>query len=85
MKIDHDYLKKLLEACQASEKPTFDIQDLKADGFDYNDPKFEFHMAILDDQGFIQQDGGDPGFGLRKSKRILIVVCSSFASNRLGA
>jgi hypothetical protein len=68
MKIDHDYLKKLLEACQASEKPTFDIQDLKADGFDYNDPKFEFHMAILDDQGFIQQDGGDPGFGLRKSK-----------------
>ena len=67
MKIDHDYLKKLLEACQASEKPTFDIEDLKAAGFDYNDPKFEFHMAILDDQGFIQQDDGDPGFGLTKS------------------
>lgn len=67
MKIDHDYLKKLLEACQASEKPTFDIEDLKAAGLDYNDTKFEFHMAILDDQGFIRQDDGDPGFGLTKS------------------
>jgi hypothetical protein len=25
MKIDQDYLKKLLEACQASNKPTFDM------------------------------------------------------------
>jgi hypothetical protein len=67
MKIDHDYLKKLLEACQASVTPTFDIKDLDAAGFDHNDAKFEFHMAILDDQGFIQQDNGDPGFGLTKS------------------
>ncbi len=67
MKIDHDYLKKLLEACQASDKPTFDIVDLKAAGFDYNEPKFEFHMAIADDHGFIRQDDGDPGFGLTKS------------------
>src|SRR5664279_4892716 len=67
MKIDHDYLKKLLEACQASEKPSFNIEDLKAAGLDYNDAKFEFHRAILDDKGFIQQDDGDPGFGLTKS------------------
>jgi hypothetical protein len=66
MKIDHEYLKKLLEACQASDKPTFDIEDLKAAGFDYSDLQFEFHMAILVDQGFIQQDDGDPGFGLTK-------------------
>lgn len=66
MKIDHDYLKKLLEACQASEKPTFDIEHLRAAGFDYNDAKFEFHMAILDDQEFIQRDDGEPGFGLTK-------------------
>ena len=46
MKIEHDYLKKLLEAGQASEKPTFDIEDLKTAGFDYGDPKFEFHMMI---------------------------------------
>jgi hypothetical protein len=67
MKIDHDYLKKLLEACQASTKPTFDIEDLKASGFDYNDPMFEFHMAILNDHRFIEQDDGDAGFGLTKS------------------
>jgi hypothetical protein len=67
VKINQDYLKKLLEACQASEKPTFDIEDLKAVGIDYNDKQFEFHMTILTDQGFIVQDGGDPGFGLTKS------------------
>jgi len=67
MKIDQDYLKRLLEACQASNKPTFNIEDLKAAGFDYDTPEFEFHMAILDDNGFIRQDDGDPGFGLTKS------------------
>ncbi len=29
MRIDQDYLKRLLEACQASDKPTFDIEDLE--------------------------------------------------------
>ncbi|MFZ0372656.1 MAG: DUF2513 domain-containing protein [Xanthobacteraceae bacterium] len=67
MKIDQDYLKKLLEACQASEKPTFDIEDLKAAGFDYHDQNFEFHMKILNDRHFIEQDDGDGGFGLTKS------------------
>jgi hypothetical protein len=67
VKIDQDYLKNLLEACQASEKPTFDIEDLKAAGCDYNDKRFEFHMMILTDQGFIERDDGDPGFGLTKS------------------
>jgi hypothetical protein len=67
VKINQDYLKNLLEACQASTKPTFDIDDLKAAGFDYYDKQFEFHMMILNEQGFIQQDDGDPGFGLIKS------------------
>jgi len=67
MKVDHEYLKRLLEACQAPEKPTFDIEDLSVAGFDYRDPKFEFHMAILSDKGFLEQDDGDPGFGLTKS------------------
>jgi hypothetical protein len=67
VKTEQDYLKKLLEAGQTSEKPTFDIEDLKASGFDYNDPQFEFHMRILTDHGFIEQDDGSPGFGLTKS------------------
>lgn len=66
MNIDQDYLKTLLEACQASEKPTFDIEDLKAAGLGYNDVRFEFHMRILTDRAFIERDDGDPGFGLTK-------------------
>lgn len=66
MKIDQDYLKNLLEICQASEGPTFDIESLKASGIDYDTPQFEFHMRILTDRGFIERDDGDPGFGLIK-------------------
>jgi hypothetical protein len=34
---------------------------------DYYDRQFEFHMMILYDQRFIEQDGGSPGIGLIKS------------------
>jgi len=67
VKIDQDYLKRLLETCQASVQPTFDIDELKAAGLDYSDERFEFHMMILTDQGLIERDDGDPGFGLTKS------------------
>jgi hypothetical protein len=67
VKIDPDYLKGLLATCQASERPTFDIEDLNAAGFDYSVPKFEFHMRLMDDQGFIEQDDGSPGLGIAKS------------------
>lgn len=67
MKIDQDYLKTLLLACQASEKPTFDIEDLNAFGIDYEAPQFEFHMKILTDQNLIERDDQDLGFGLIKS------------------
>nr|WP_283844195.1 DUF2513 domain-containing protein [Bradyrhizobium sp. BR 10289] len=60
-------MKRLLEACQASEKPTFDIRDLDALGFDRSDDRFEFHLKILADQRLIEQDDGEPGFGLQKS------------------
>jgi hypothetical protein len=52
MKIDNDYLKKLLDACQSSIGPTFNILDLKEAGLDYEDPQFEFHMAILTDRRY---------------------------------
>jgi hypothetical protein len=66
MKIDNDYLKKLLDACQSSIGPTFNILDLKEAGLDYEDPQFEFHMAILTDKSFIERDDGAPSFGLFK-------------------
>jgi len=67
LKIDQDYLKTLLLACQASEKPTFDIEDLQASGIDYESPQFEFHMKILADQNLVERDDEGPGFGLIKS------------------
>jgi hypothetical protein len=67
MKIDHDYLKKLLEACEAAPAPIFDIEELKAAGLDYETDQFVFHMHILNDLGVIERDDGDPGFGLIRS------------------
>jgi hypothetical protein len=43
-----------------------DIEDFRLAGLDYNEAKFEFHIAILYDQGFVGQDDGDPGFELTK-------------------
>jgi hypothetical protein len=66
VKVDQDYLKRLLQVCAGSNNPTFDIEELKSTGFDYSDRQFEFHMMILTDQGFIERDDRDPGFGLIK-------------------
>jgi hypothetical protein len=67
VKINQDYLKRLLQACADSDNPTFDIEELKSAGFDYNDRQFEFHMMILTERGFVERDDGDPGFGIFKS------------------
>jgi len=64
MKIDPNYLKKLLETCEAAPAPIFDIEELQAAGLDYNTDEFVFHMGILDDEGFIERDDREPGFGL---------------------
>ena len=66
MKIDLDYLKKLLEAMEAAPAPVFDIQELRAAGLDYNDDQFIFHMGILDDQAFVQREDREPGFGFSR-------------------
>ena len=53
MKIDHKYLKGLLEAFQAAERPYTTIDELKENGYPYNDDAFTFHMNILYDLGLI--------------------------------
>lgn len=64
MKIDQDYLKKLLETCEAAPAPIFDIDELQAAGVDFDTDQFVFHMNILNDLGVIERDDGEPGFGL---------------------
>ncbi|RAP58134.1 DUF2513 domain-containing protein [Oleiagrimonas sp. MCCC 1A03011] len=64
MKIDHDYLKGLLEAFEASPDPITDINSLRASGYDYDNRQFIFHMGILEDKCLVQRDDGDAGFGM---------------------
>ena len=63
MKIDHDYLKKLLEAYQAAEGPTTDLKELQRNGIDFEDKKFEFHVVLLLDKGLIEGSGKSGGAG----------------------
>ena len=64
MKIDPEYLKKLLETFEGAPHPIFNIRGLQAAGLNYNDDQFVFHMGILEDQGFVERDDRKPGFGL---------------------
>ena len=64
MKLDQDYLKKLLEAFEAAPRPITNIEELKATGMDYADDLFVFHMEYLAYLGFVGRDDGDAGFGM---------------------
>lgn len=67
MKIDHDYLKKMLEAVEAVPAPIFYVRDFGDAGLDYRDQQFIFHLGILDDLGFVVKADGKTGFGLQRS------------------
>jgi hypothetical protein len=66
MKTDQDYLKKLLDAFEAAPAPITNIFELEAAGLPYKDDQFVFHMGILADQGFVERDDHEPGFGLSR-------------------
>ncbi len=65
MKLDAPYLQQLLTAFQDAPNPTTSIRELQDAGFSLDDPKFEFHMTILSEKGFIHSDTG--GIGLDTS------------------
>lgn len=65
MKIDREYLKGLLEAFEASDNPTTNIQELQLKGFRAQEANFIFHLQILADQGLVEQENG-PGLGYKK-------------------
>ncbi len=66
MRIDHDYIKRMIEIILNHPGPTFTIEAFDNGGLSYQTPDFEFHMKLFDDQGLIEQDDGDSGFGLFK-------------------
>ena len=51
MKIDQDYLKKMLEAFEDAPSPVFYVPDFREAGLNHCDPQFIFHLGILNDQG----------------------------------
>ena len=63
MKIDHEYLKGLLEAFEAAGEPQTDIFKLQQAGYDYTTNEFLFHMRLLDDRNLIAMTDGEYGFG----------------------
>ncbi|MDM5131848.1 DUF2513 domain-containing protein [Aeromonas piscicola] len=65
MKIEHEYLKGLLEAFEASDAPTTDIKELEQAGFSYQEEKFIFHLSILADQNLVERECGH-GLGYQK-------------------
>ena len=66
MNIDQEYLKGLLDAFEAADRPTTDIEELKSRGFDYKNDKFIFHLKLLVDQDLVRPDDGD-GLGYVRS------------------
>jgi hypothetical protein len=67
MKPDIEYLKQLLTAFQGATNPSTDIRELEDAGLSIDDPKFEFHMMLLQDGRFVESESGAGGIGLSKS------------------
>jgi hypothetical protein len=63
MKIDHEYLKGLLEAFEASDTPDTNIIELNEQGFNCETDKFVFHMRLLEDRQLMTRTDGHRGFG----------------------
>lgn len=75
MKVDHSYIKLLLQAFENSEKPTTDINELITHGIDYNDDNYLFHIRILQDKGFVEGLGSDDlGFKMGSNGHIVVIA-----------
>jgi hypothetical protein len=67
MKQDPEYLKQLLTAFRDAQNPTTDIRELDSKGLSIHDPRFEFHMMLLQDDGLLESASRKGGIGLAKS------------------
>jgi hypothetical protein len=66
MKPEADYLRKLLQGFRDAPGTTTNIQELKAAGLDYDDPKFELHLRLLVDDQYVEGDDGSRDVGFRR-------------------
>jgi Hypothetical protein (DUF2513) len=63
MKADAEYLKSLLIAFRETPNLTTDINELREKGLSYEDPRFEFHMRLLHDYGYVEGSPATLGIG----------------------
>jgi hypothetical protein len=61
MKPDPEYLRDLLRAFVDAPDPTIDILQLDEVGLQHEDPRFEFHLRFLSEQGLVTSDSDDLG------------------------
>lgn len=73
MRIDYEYMKRLLDAIQNYDHPDFriDLPEIlplwKNGDDDKNKGKFVFHMEILEDQGFVKSSSErSPGLSFKR-------------------
>jgi hypothetical protein len=72
MKVDTDYLRTLLKAFQDADTPFVDVLQLREAGLECQDPKFIFHLQILEDKSLVQEaTGGDLGYELTSGGNIV--------------
>ena len=63
MKIDYDYLKKLLETFESSDKAVIDYNVLKSAALTADANTFLFHLQQVEDEGCIERADKKPGLG----------------------
>ncbi|EIJ35286.1 DUF2513 domain-containing protein [Thiothrix nivea] len=69
MKIDHEFLKKILDFFESADKPTITLVDFENNAFLDDEHCFVFHMQILCDRKLVQREDGEAGFGIVDSNR----------------
>jgi hypothetical protein len=67
MKADAEYLKTVLTAFREAPNPTTDINELQEKGLSLGDPRFEFHMRLLHDLGYVEGSPATLGIGKRST------------------
>lgn len=67
MKIDNFYLQMLLQAFDAAESSSIDINTFISAGLANDEESLIGHLQYLDDEGYIARVDGKAGFGLRTS------------------
>lgn len=63
MKIDQEYLKRLLNTFVDSPKYFVELGDFESNGVAVDDEKFLFHMQVLEDQVLVECLNKDKGLG----------------------